>query len=81
MKLIGIVAKDSFDLESFQIYIRKFFNFPRVWFWLYLNVGYSCIADFKFGGKSILLPLFSMRGPPLFNENLEDWRCKLRVIQ
>ena len=81
MDIIGIVSKDSFDMEDSSSSIRKFCKFPSVWFWLYLYMGFKCIDNFKFGSRYILFPLSSMRVPSLFEKNMKDWRWKLRVIQ
>ena len=81
MDLIGIVVKESFDLEGSPRSIQAFYNFRSVWFWFYLDVGFNCTEDFKFGVWSILVPLLSMRSSSLFDKNLEDWCCKLKVIQ
>ena len=44
MELIGIAAKDIFSIEGSLRYIRKFYNFPSVWFLLYWDVVFKCIA-------------------------------------
>ena len=69
-------CQGQFDLEGPPNSISEFFNFPSVWFSLYLDVGFNCIAGFKFGGGSILVPLFYMHVPLLFDKNIEDWRLQ-----
>ena len=66
MELIVIVAKDNFNQEGSLSSVHKFCNFPSVWFWFYLDAGFNCISDFKFGSGSILVPPLYMRGPLLF---------------
>ena len=44
-------------------------------------MGFNYITEFKLRGRSILVPPLSMQGPPLFDKNMEDWRCKPRVIR
>ena len=57
MNLIGIVSNS----------ICNFCSLPSVWFLLYLDVGFNCVDDFKFGVGSILVPALSMRVFSLFD--------------